>query len=80
VALSDHHLATFSVHAGNAPDPGTGAIRGPVVMANSYLLPDDPSKLSWSGTDTELNTRNGGADQHRLEANLGGGDAAAVRR
>lgn len=76
------YLATLSVHAGNAPDPGTGAIRRPVVMANSYALPDDPSGLSWSGTGTPLYTRNGGANQHWLETKLaaleGAPDAVAL--
>ncbi|MBW0091132.1 aminotransferase class I/II-fold pyridoxal phosphate-dependent enzyme [Pseudonocardia sp. KRD-184] len=73
------HLATRAVHAGNAVDPGTGAIRRPLVAANSYALPDDPSELSWSGTGTPLYTRNGGANQGWLEeklAALDGGEAA----
>lgn len=77
--MSDHHLATRAVHAGNAVDPGTGAIRRPLVAANSYALPDDPSELSWSGTGTPLYTRNGGANQGWLEeklAALDGGEAA----
>ncbi|GAA3235854.1 aminotransferase class I/II-fold pyridoxal phosphate-dependent enzyme [Pseudonocardia petroleophila] len=77
--MSGHHLATRAVHAGNAVDPGTGAIRRPLVAANSYALPDDPSELSWSGTGTPLYTRNGGANQGWLEcklAALDGGEAA----
>ena len=46
--LSDLSMA---VHAGNAVDPGTRALRVPLVMANSYELPDDPSSISWSATD-----------------------------
>jgi methionine-gamma-lyase len=34
-----------AVHAGNVIDATTGAIRTPIVMANSYQLPDDPSSL-----------------------------------
>jgi cystathionine beta-lyase/cystathionine gamma-synthase len=64
------HLQTLSVHAGNDVDPGTGAIRRPVVMANSYALPDDPSALSWSDFGTPLYTRNGGANQGWLEEKL----------
>ena len=64
------HLATLAVHAGNAVDTGTGAIRRPLVMANSYALPEDPSELSWSGTDVPLYTRNGGANQGWLEEKL----------
>jgi methionine-gamma-lyase len=80
--MSRHpHLATLAVHAGNAVDAGSGAIRRPLVMANSYALPDDPSELSWSGTGTPLYTRNGGANQKWLEeklAALDGGDAAVA--
>jgi cystathionine beta-lyase/cystathionine gamma-synthase len=75
------YLATLAVHAGNAVDAGSGAIRRPLVMANSYALPDDPSELSWSGTGTPLYTRNGGANQGWLEeklAALDGGDAAVA--
>jgi methionine-gamma-lyase len=75
------HLATLAVHAGNAVDAGSGAIRRPLVMANSYALPDDPSELSWSGTGTPLYTRNGGANQGWLEeklAALEGGTAAVA--
>jgi cystathionine beta-lyase/cystathionine gamma-synthase len=80
--MSRHpHLATLAVHAGNAVDAGSGAIRRPLVMANSYALPDDPSELSWSGTGTPLYTRNGGANQKWLEeklAALDGGDVAVA--
>ncbi|GAA1881643.1 aminotransferase class I/II-fold pyridoxal phosphate-dependent enzyme [Pseudonocardia ailaonensis] len=64
------HFDTLSVHAGNDIDPGTGAIRRPLVMANSYALPDDPSTLSWSDFGTPLYTRNGGANQGWLEEKL----------
>ncbi|MFC4948152.1 trans-sulfuration enzyme family protein [Pseudonocardia sp. GCM10023141] len=63
-------LATRAVHAGNAVDPGTGAIRTPLVMANSYALPADPSALSWSGFDVPLYTRNSGANQLALQRKL----------
>ncbi len=61
---------TQAVHAGNAIDAGTGALRTPIVMANSYALPDDPSTLSWSGTDVPLYTRNSGTNQLGLQRKL----------
>ncbi|OLT14532.1 cystathionine gamma-lyase [Pseudonocardia sp. CNS-139] len=85
--MTDHsplpppHLATLAVHAGNAVDAGSGAIRRPLVTANSYALPEDPSELSWSGTGVPLYTRNGGANQLWLEeklAALDGGTAAVA--
>ena len=65
-------LAAFSqaVHAGNAIDAGTGAVRTPIVMANSYALPEDPSSISWSGTEVPLYTRNSGVNQLGLQQKL----------
>ena len=63
-------FATQMVHAGNAVDAGSGALRTPVVMANSYALPDDPSKVSWSGATPGLYTRNTGTNQQGLEQKL----------
>ena len=72
---------TLAIHAGNQTDSGTGAIRTPIVMANSYALPDDPSALDWSGTDVPLYTRNSGVNQIGLQRKLaaleGGEDAVA---
>ncbi len=61
---------TSSVHAGNAIDAGSGAIRTPLVLANSYALPEDPSTLSWSGTEVPLYTRNSGVNQLALQRKL----------
>ncbi len=73
---------TKAVHAGNAIDSGSGAIRTPIVMANSYALPDDPSQISWSGTDIPLYTRNSGVNQLGLQRKLAslddGEDAVAL--
>ncbi|MCU1558684.1 MAG: cystathionine gamma-synthase [Microbacteriaceae bacterium] len=74
-------LLTQAVHAGNAIDAGSGAIRTPIVMANSYALPDDPSGVSWSGTDIPLYTRNSGTNQLGLQQKLAileGGEDAVV--
>jgi cystathionine beta-lyase/cystathionine gamma-synthase len=71
--------ATWAVHGGNSPDPGTGAVRRPLVMANSYLLPADPSEMDWSNPDGLVYTRTSGANQQALETKLaaleGGEDA-----
>lgn len=64
---------TRAVHAGQDVDHESGAIRRPIVMANSYALPDDPAELenlSWSGFDQNIYTRNGGANQKYLEAKI----------
>lgn len=74
-------FATRAVHAGNAIDAGSGAIRTPIVMANSYALPEDPASISWSDVDTPLYTRNSGANQKALQAKLAaleGGEDAVV--
>ena len=65
--LSDLSMA---VHAGNLPDEGHRALRVPIVMANSYELPEDPSAISWSATAPGLYTRNTGVNQSALEAKL----------
>lgn len=59
-----------AVHAGNLVDATTGAIRTPIVMANSYRLPDDPSALDWSDSQTLFYTRNVGFNQLCLERKL----------
>src|SRR5450759_621671 len=59
----------------------SGAIRGRIVMAISYELPDDPSSINWSSTDTVLYTRKSGANQLYLQeelAALEGGEQAVV--
>lgn len=71
---------TWAVHGGNRIDPGTGAIRTPLVMANSYALPDDPTSVDWSSADGFIYTRNNGVNQDALARKLaaaeGGADAA----
>lgn len=65
------HDATWAVHGGNSIDKGTGALRTPLVMANSYQLPEDPSEMDWSSVDRGLvYTRNAGANQVALEIKL----------
>lgn len=63
-------FATQAVHTGNTVDTGSGAIRTPLVMANSYTLPEDPSTMSWSGYDVPFYTRNTGANQRALQEKL----------
>lgn len=76
--LSDLSLA---VHGGNQLD-STKALRTPLVMANSYELPADPSEISWSATTGGLYTRNTGVNQAALQDKLaaldGGEDAVAL--
>ena len=73
--------ATWAVHGGNSIDVGTGAVRSPLVMANSYLLPEDPSEMGWSDTEGLVYTRNAGANQVALQKKLAAmerAEAAAV--
>lgn len=72
---------SWAVHGGNRGDAGTGAIRTPIVMANSYRLPHDPTTLDESDLDTLVYTRESGANQLTLQAKLSAaehGEAAAV--
>jgi methionine-gamma-lyase len=75
-------LLSQAVHAGNSVDEGSGAIRTPLVLANSYALPEDPSSISWSGTDIPIYTRNSGTNQLALQQKLAvldnGEDAVAL--
>jgi methionine-gamma-lyase len=70
------------VHAGNEIDPGSGAVRTPLILANSYALPEDPSSISWSSSEHTIYTRNGGTNQKHLQQKLalldGGEDAVAL--
>ncbi|AWB89492.1 trans-sulfuration enzyme family protein [Salinibacterium hongtaonis] len=59
-----------AVHAGNRVDEATGAVRTPLVLANSYALPEDPSSLSWSSSEATLYTRNGAVNQKLLQQKL----------
>lgn len=71
---------TWAVHGGNTVD-ASGALRTPLVLANSYLLPEDASQVSWSDPSTLLYSRTGHVNQHALEAKLtalDGGEDAVV--
>jgi methionine-gamma-lyase len=62
---------TRAVHTGNDIDGETGAIRRPIIMANSYELPYDPTDMNWSSAGGQpLYTRNGGANQNYLQEKL----------
>lgn len=72
---------TWAVHGGNRADEATGAIRTPIVMANSYRLPADPIALPEDDPDLLVYTRESGANQLGLQEKLARaehGDAAAV--
>lgn len=59
-----------AIHAGNVVDATTGAILTPIVMSNSYRLPDDTSSLDWSDLQTLFYNRNSGHNQLGLERKL----------
>lgn len=63
-------FSTQCIHAGNGIDKETGAIRRPLTMANSYLLPEDASKLNWSDPNQLLYTRTTSANQIYLQEKL----------
>lgn len=74
-------FSTRAIHLGNGTDAETGAIRRPITLANAYELPEDPSDINWSSSDTNLYTRNGHPNQRYLEAkiaNLEGAEDAVV--
>ncbi len=72
---------SWAVHGGNRPDLTTGAIRTPIVMANSYALPRDPATLDPEDPDLLVYAREAGANQLGLQEKLAraeNGEAAAV--
>lgn len=72
---------TWAVHGGNRADETTGAIRTPIVMANSYSLPADPALIPDDDPDLLIYTRESGANQLGLQEKLARaehGEAAAV--
>src|SRR3954447_20960577 len=72
---------SWAVHGGNRADRTTGAVRTPIVMANSYLLPDDPATLDDADPDLLVYTRESGGNQLGLQAKLAAlehGEAAAA--
>lgn len=68
--FEEYGIATQAVHTGTDYDEGTGAVRRPLHMANSYKLPDDLSKVNYSSTDLLMYARNGNANQHWLEEKI----------
>lgn len=63
-------FATQAVHAGNISGSKGEPIRTPIVMANAYGLPEDPSEIDWSDTSTLSYTRNSGLNQQGLQQKL----------
>ncbi|MEW1707452.1 aminotransferase class V-fold PLP-dependent enzyme [Microbacterium sp. NPDC089190] len=61
--------SSLAVHGGIELD-STRSLRTPIVMSNSFALPDDPSEISWSATAPGLYTRNTGVNQLALERKL----------
>ncbi|GHV15356.1 cystathionine gamma-lyase [Fibrobacterales bacterium] len=77
----NYGFATRAIHTGNAADKETGAIKRPITLANSFVLPDDPTDLNWSSAGGSLYTRNGGPNQQYLQerlASLEGGEDCVV--
>ncbi len=79
--MSNLAFQTRAIHAGNEIDSATGAVEPPLYMANSYLMPYDPSNVNWSAAEGNVYTRNGGVNQRFLEkkiANLENGEDCVV--
>lgn len=69
-AYRGYGIATQAIHTGTDYDEGTGAVRRPLHMANSYRLPDDLSQVNYSSTDLLMYSRNGNPNQHWLEEKI----------
>jgi methionine-gamma-lyase len=68
--FKDYDITTQAIHTGTDYDEGTGAVRRPLHMANSYKLPDDLSNVNYSSTDLLMYARNGNPNQHWLEEKI----------
>lgn len=68
--FKEYGIATQAIHTGTDHDEGTGAVRRPLHMANSYKLPDDLSQVNYSSTDLLMYSRNGNPNQHWLEEKI----------
>lgn len=68
----EYDISTQAIHTGVGYDEGTGAVRRPLHMANSYKLPDDLSQVNYSSTDLLMYARNGNPNQHWLEEKVAG--------
>ncbi|MBP3275282.1 PLP-dependent aspartate aminotransferase family protein [Kandleria sp.] len=66
----EYGISTQAIHTGTDYDEGTGAVRRPLHMANSYKLPDDLSQVNYSSTDLLMYSRNGNPNQHWLEEKI----------
>lgn len=66
----EYDITTQAIHTGTDYDEGTGAVRRPLHMANSYKLPDDLSQVNYSSTDLLMYSRNGNPNQHWLEEKI----------
>lgn len=66
----NYSFQTKCIHTGNDIDKETGAIRRPLIMANSYRLPEDASTLDWSDPNQLVYTRNTAANQLYLQERL----------
>jgi len=58
------HLETLAIHAGQVPDPTTGAITMPVYLTSTYVQAGPGEHLGYEYSRTQNPTR------HALEANL----------
>jgi len=62
--IKSKHLETLAIHAGQAPDPTTGAITMPVYLTSTYVQAGPGEHLGYEYSRTQNPTR------HALEANL----------
>lgn len=80
--IENMSFTTRSIHLGNDSDKKVGSpVEPAITMANSFILPYDPSSMNWSASDEKIYTRNGGVNQGMLEkklANLEGGEDCVV--
>ncbi len=79
--IENMSFTTRSIHLGDDDKKVGSPVEPAITMANSFILPYDPSSMNWSASDENIYTRNGGVNQGMLEkklANLEGGEDCVV--
>ncbi|MDR7869378.1 MAG: PLP-dependent aspartate aminotransferase family protein [Tissierellaceae bacterium] len=63
-------VETIAVHGGTRKDDVHGAINCPIYMTSNYRLPTDGTPIDWSGTESNIYSRNRSINQMVLQDKL----------
>ena len=63
-------IQTIAVHGGTRKDDAFGAINEPIYMTSNYRIPTDGTPVDWSGTNSNIYSRNRNVNQMVLQDKL----------